>query len=381
MDDETVKEYQGKKMDDETRHEIIERSKQHKSKVKLGGSISYVQQIPWIQNKTIRDNILFGLPMDEDRYNNTIHLCELESDLDILPGGDLTEIGEKGINLSGGQKARVSLARAVYANADIILMDDPISALDSNVKKSIFKNLFLEELKGKTRILVTHAVEFLEKVDRIIIMEKGQIKYNATYDDLQHSEEIQHIVETLSKVTVKEEKEENEEKKQLEELKEQIQEQKGPRKSFISAKGSHITTDENEEKIEVGWSIYGKFFLSHKTWIFYLIAIPLTILSSYSMIENGIFLGKWIDVTHTKQYFWRYFVIVLLLSLAYASLITIVGLIVSIATLRLTKMLHYDMLERAAHAPINLYFDKTPTGRILNRFSSDIDKLDNAIDK
>lgn len=378
MDDETVREYQGKKMDDATRHEIIEKCKQHKGKVKLGGSISYVQQIPWIQNKTIRDNILFGLPMDEDRYNNTIHLCELENDLDILPGGDLTEIGEKGINLSGGQKARVSLARAVYANKDIILMDDPISALDSNVKKSIFKNLFLDELKGKTRILVTHAVEFLEKVDRIIIMEKGRIKYNATYDDLQHSEEIQHIVETLSKVSVKEE---DEEKKQIEELKEQVKEQKGPRKSFISAQGSKITTDENEEKIEVGWSIYSKFFLSNKTWIFYLIAIPLTILSSYSMIQNGIFLGKWIDVTHTKQYFWRYFVIVFLLSLAYASLITIVGLIVSMATLRMTKMLHYNMLERAANAPINLYFDKTPTGRILNRFSSDIDKLDNAIDK
>lgn len=378
MDDETVREYQGKKMDDATRHEIIEKCKQHKGKVKLGGSISYVQQIPWIQNKTIRDNILFGLPMDEDRYNNTIHLCELENDLDILPGGDLTEIGEKGINLSGGQKARVSLARAVYANKDIILMDDPISALDSNVKKSIFKNLFLDELKGKTRILVTHAVEFLEKVDRIIIMEKGRIKYNATYDDLQHSEEIQHIVETLSKVSVKEE---DEEKKQIEELKEQVKEQKGPRKSFISAQGSKITTDENEEKIEVGWSIYSKFFLSNNTWIFYLIAIPLTILSSYSMIQNGIFLGKWIDVTHTKQYFWRYFVIVFLLSLAYASLITIVGLIVSMATLRMTKMLHYNMLERAANAPINLYFDKTPTGRILNRFSSDIDKLDNAIDK
>ena len=378
MDDETVREYQGKKMDDATRHEIIEKCKQHKGKVKLGGSISYVQQIPWIQNKTIRDNILFGLPMDEDRYNNTIHLCELENDLEILPGGDLTEIGEKGINLSGGQKARVSLARAVYANKDIILMDDPISALDSNVKKNIFKNLFLDELKGKTRILVTHAVEFLEKVDRIIIMEKGRIKYNATYDDLQHSEEIQHIVETLSKVSVKEE---DEEKKQIEELKEQVKEQKGPRKSFISAQGSKITTDENEEKIEVGWSIYSKFFLSNKTWIFYLIAIPLTILSSYSMIQNGIFLGKWIDVTHTKQYFWRYFVIVFLLSLAYASLITIVGLIVSMATLRMTKMLHYNMLERAANAPINLYFDKTPTGRILNRFSSDIDKLDNAIDK
>jgi ATP-binding cassette subfamily C (CFTR/MRP) protein 1 len=85
----------------------------------------------------------------------------------------LTEIGEKGINLSGGQKARVSLARAVYADADIVLMDDPISALDANVKKKIFKKVFKGDMKKKTRILVTHAVDFLEHVDRIVIMEGG----------------------------------------------------------------------------------------------------------------------------------------------------------------------------------------------------------------
>ena len=160
MDEETIREYKDKEMDDAARHEIVERSKKYSSIVKLGGTVSLVQQIPWIQNKTIRENVLFGQPMDEDRYNKTIELWELGSDLEILPGGDLTEIGEKGINLSGGQKARVSLARAVYSNTDIILMDDPVSALDSNVKKSIFENLFLSELKDKTRILVTHAVEF-----------------------------------------------------------------------------------------------------------------------------------------------------------------------------------------------------------------------------
>lgn len=90
-----------------------------------------------------------------------------------MNGGDLTEIGEKGINLSGGQKARVSLARAVYAERDIVLMDDPISALDANVKKKIYKEVFMGKLRDKTRILVTHAIDFLEHVDRIIIMEKG----------------------------------------------------------------------------------------------------------------------------------------------------------------------------------------------------------------
>jgi ATP-binding cassette, subfamily C (CFTR/MRP), member 1 len=91
---------------------------------------------------SIRDNILFGKPLDKARYINTIVACQLEKDLEILPAGDMTEIGEKGINLSGGQKARVSLARAVYADSDIILMDDPISALDANVRKQIFKQVF-----------------------------------------------------------------------------------------------------------------------------------------------------------------------------------------------------------------------------------------------
>ena len=99
----------------------------------------------------------------------------MERDLEILPARDSTEIGEKGINLSGGQKARVSLARAVYSEAEIILMDDPISALDANAKKKIFKEVFQGLLKNKTRILVTHAVDVLHLVDRLIIMKDGKI--------------------------------------------------------------------------------------------------------------------------------------------------------------------------------------------------------------
>lgn len=96
----------------------------------------------------------------------------------------MTEIGEKGINLSGGQKARVSLARAVYANKSIVLMDDPISALDANVKKKIFKNVFMGQLKDKTRILVTHAVDFLHLVDNIILLKDGEIILQGNYEDI-----------------------------------------------------------------------------------------------------------------------------------------------------------------------------------------------------
>ncbi len=176
-DEEQIEEKGEWPLDDKIIEEIKSESKkkfnQEDAPIALFGDLAYVQQNPWIQNKTIRDNILFGKPFEEEKYEETIRICELERDLEILPSGDFTEIGEKGINLSGGQKARISLARAVYSDKSIMLMDDPISALDANVKKKIFKNVFLEKFKQKTRILVTHAIDFLQFVDTIIILKKG----------------------------------------------------------------------------------------------------------------------------------------------------------------------------------------------------------------
>jgi len=299
----------------------------------------------------------------------------------MLPGGDLTEIGEKGINLSGGQKARVSLARAVYADCDILLMDDPISALDSNVKKKIFEELFLNELKHKTRILVTHAVEFLEKVDRIIIMERGKIKYIATYDELQNSEEIKHIVETLSHVSVKHKDDIEEDKENDGDFEPNAKPKDALKKSFISEKGSKITTNENEEKVDVEWSIYYKFFFSKYTWVFYIFLIPLALFGAYAFVQTSIILGKWIDIENEKDDFWENFTKILLLSIGAAVCTTLVAFLVTISTIRIAKLLHIEMIEKTVNAPINLYFDKTPSGRILNRFSSDISKLDYGIDQ
>jgi len=122
--------------------------------------------------------------MCEARYVQTVIACCLERDFELLNAGDLTEIGEKGINLSGGQKARVSLARAVYANKDIVLMDDPISALDSKVRKKIYKRVFQTMLKGKTRILCTHAIDFLHLADKIVVLDEGSIAVQGSYEDV-----------------------------------------------------------------------------------------------------------------------------------------------------------------------------------------------------
>lgn len=154
--------------------------------VNTDGHIAYVAQQAWIQNATVRNNILFGKPFDQKFYDKVIHSCALEPDLEMLPGGDQTEIGEKGINLSGGQKQRIALARAVYANSEIYLLDDPLSAVDAHVGKHIFDNVIGPKglLVGKTRLLVTHAVSFLPQVDMIFVLSNRGISESGSYRNL-----------------------------------------------------------------------------------------------------------------------------------------------------------------------------------------------------
>eukprot|EP00345_Euplotes_harpa_P010765 CAMPEP_0168334162 /NCGR_PEP_ID=MMETSP0213-20121227/10081_1 /TAXON_ID=151035 /ORGANISM="Euplotes harpa, Strain FSP1.4" /LENGTH=407 /DNA_ID=CAMNT_0008338709 /DNA_START=1185 /DNA_END=2405 /DNA_ORIENTATION=- len=246
LDDQTLDSLENKPINTDTRHQLNAASMQATGVIRLGGSVSFVQQVPWIQNKTIRDNILFDEPLDERKYNRVVAACQLAADLEALPGGDLTEIGEKGINLSGGQKARISLARAAYADTDIVLLDDPISALDSNVKRMVVEQVLLGEMRHKTRLLVTHAVDFIDRADRIVVMEAGRVKHIGTYDELQHSDEIRHIIETLSQVRHAAGNEETKTQPIADDDAERS-------KSFVSAEGTNITDEENDEQIEVGW--------------------------------------------------------------------------------------------------------------------------------
>jgi ABC-type multidrug transport system fused ATPase/permease subunit len=128
--------------------------KSEKGTIIIDGKIAYAPQYSWIQNATIKDNILFGEEYEKDKYENILKLCTLDVDLKLFSGGDLTEIGEKGVNLSGGQKSRVSLARCLYKNADIYLFDDSLSAVDAHVSKQIFDNIIGPNghLKDKVRI-------------------------------------------------------------------------------------------------------------------------------------------------------------------------------------------------------------------------------------
>jgi ATP-binding cassette subfamily C (CFTR/MRP) protein 1 len=152
-----------------------------------GMTIAYVAQQAWIQNITLKENILFDQPYVRRDYKRTIEACALQPDLDMLTSGDSTEIGENGINLSGGQKQRVSIARAVYANTELYLMDDPLSAVDAHVGKHIFENVLSSKtgvLKDKTRIIATNSLNILKHVDHIVVLRDGVIGEQGTYREL-----------------------------------------------------------------------------------------------------------------------------------------------------------------------------------------------------
>lgn len=136
----------------------------------VNGRISYASQEPWVFAATVRQNILFGNPYDKDRYDEVVKACALEKDFLQFPRGDLSIVGDKGASLSGGQKARINLARAVYRDADIYLLDDPLSAVDVHVAKQLYDKCINGYLVGKTRILVTHQVQLLKDADHIVIL-------------------------------------------------------------------------------------------------------------------------------------------------------------------------------------------------------------------
>lgn len=157
------------------------------------GKISYAAQEPWVFEGTIRDNIVFVEDYNERRYKKVIKACALERDLELMPKGDLTVVGERGVSLSGGQKARVNLARAVYRKADIYLLDDPLSAVDTHVGKHIFDKCIRDFLSNKIRILVTHQLQYLFDVEHLLLMSSGKVVAQGSYQELQRSRQFQFL--------------------------------------------------------------------------------------------------------------------------------------------------------------------------------------------
>ncbi|EGI62548.1 Multidrug resistance-associated protein 4 [Acromyrmex echinatior] len=169
---------------------ILGELKLSQGQIQINGKISYAGQDPWLFTGTVRNNILFGQPYDNVKYQNVVNVCALIKDFEQLPYGDKTLVGERGTALSGGQRARINLARAVYRDADIYLFDDPLSAVDTHVGRHLFNECINNYLRNKTRILVTHQLQYLKQCDYIVILNNGQIEDEGTFAALQEKHTI-----------------------------------------------------------------------------------------------------------------------------------------------------------------------------------------------
>mmetsp|Transcript_12138 Transcript_12138/g.26798 ORF Transcript_12138/g.26798 Transcript_12138/m.26798 type:complete len:1473 (-) Transcript_12138:29-4447(-) len=344
--------------------------------------MSYCAQSPWVVNDTLQGNILFGREFDQERYDEVIEACALVDDIAVLPAGDMTEIGERGINLSGGQKARVSLARAFYSrNTKIMLMDDPLSAVDAHVGEHIFSNAINGPMsKHVTRVLVTHHVHLLSRCDKVIVLEGGRIKHEGRYSDLvANGVDFAGAVDVSkadeSAAVAAEDPEKKEEKKH-----EKVSDEK---KAAMKKSGKKLTSDEEKMEGSVAGSAY-HHYAEAGGWFVAFLAIAVSGVGRASEVGTSFWLAHWANKSNNASDSGdpfgtsetnRYMGIYALLGVAGVLCLTLRAIVIAVHRLRASRKLHDELTESVIRAPVS-FFDVTPIGRVLNRFAADMDKVD-----
>ncbi|XP_021513222.1 multidrug resistance-associated protein 1 isoform X3 [Meriones unguiculatus] len=383
--------------------------------VALKGSVAYVPQQAWIQNDSLRENILFGHPLQERYYKAVMEACALLPDLEILPSGDRTEIGEKGVNLSGGQKQRVSLARAVYCNSDIYLFDDPLSAVDAHVGKHIFEKVVGPTglLKNKTRILVTHGISYLPQVDVIIVMSGGKISEMGSYQELLDRDgAFAEFVRTYASAEQDLASEDDsvsglgKESKPVENgmlvtdtVGKHLQRHLSSSSSHSGDTGQQHSslaelqkTGTKEEtwklmeadKVQTGQvqlSVYWDYMKAIGLFISFL-SIFLFLCNHVSALASNYWLSLWTDdhpiVNGTQEH--RNFRLSVYGALGILQGVAVFGysMAVSIGGIFASRHLHLDLLHNVLRSPMS-FFERTPSGNLVNRFSKELDTVDSMI--
>ncbi|KAJ7086116.1 ABC protein [Mycena belliarum] len=342
----------------------------------FGGKVAYCPQTAWIQNASLRDNVLFGQAFDSDRYWGIMEMACLLPDLQLLADGDLTEIGEKGINLSGGQKQRVNIARALYYDADVILLDDPLSAVDANVGKSLFHNAILGLVQqGKTVILVTHALHFLSQCDYIYTLEGGSISEHGSYQHLLDKKgEFARLDQEFGGHGIAEGDAENlvTVTTTVEELK--MKSEKAGGNGKIEGK---LITKERRTTGSVSWRVYGSYLKAGRGYI----TLPLVLLAVLGMqgcqISNSYTLVWWQANTFNKPFSF-YQTLYAVLGVSQATFTFLMGVAIDFLSMAAAKNLHHNSVQNILYAPMS-FFDTIPMGRIISVFGKDIDTIDNLI--
>eukprot|EP00127_Corallochytrium_limacisporum_P002056 Clim_evm44s99 gene=Clim_evmTU44s99 len=397
------------------------------------GTVAYVSQQAWIQNATVRENILFGRSEESKFYEAVVDACALRPDLKIFPHGDSTEIGDRGLNLSGGQKQRLAMARAVYQQRDIYLLDDPLSAVDVHVGRHLFRHVIGPQgvLKNTARILVTHQLWTLSEVDRVVVLEDGQITMQGSYADLmanskkfraqiekyadavvQEGESPQTQVDTLSLVeeeirmslhsirTFQEQEEtqsiQNEDygisnaviqSSETDSISSRSYSGTVHLKDFVETqdeeKKGRLTTIEKETTGNIGGHTL-KAYLRALGRVGVVLMILFSAISQTLQVMTNVWLAKWSDAEQdaedngTSVDLSYYLAGYGALGVSRAVFVLANALAVSLVSLFAAINLHQDMLHSVLRAPI-LFFDTTPVGRIVNRFSRDVYTMDDKL--
>ncbi|XP_055365356.1 ATP-binding cassette sub-family C member 10 isoform X2 [Betta splendens] len=356
-------------------------------------------QEPWIQHASIRDNILFGKDYEPTWYQAVIQACALSDDLSILPNGDRTEVGENGVTLSGGQKARVALARAAYMNKDVYLLDDPLAAVDTDVAEHLMQKCIMELLRGKTRILCTHRTEFLERADVVVLMDRGTIIKTGT------PAEVLPMVEVVPK---------NQKSDNTKEKDGSVQDEA----ALSSAPDARVDEDpeptaaEQKQRGGLAWGVYRTYWaalgrglaasillalllmqaskngsdwwLSH--WISELkpngsspggISSPHLLLFSAGGLVSPLSSGPTLPSNMSSDV--RFYLTVYGCIAAANTVFTALrSFLFAYGAICAATAIHNRLLDRVLKATVG-FFDTTPLGRVLNRFSSDLYSVDDSL--
>ncbi|XP_076579274.1 ATP-binding cassette sub-family C member 4-like [Chaetodon auriga] len=364
-----------------------------KGVLKVKGQLTYAAQQPWVFPGTIRSNILFGKELNAKKYEQVIKACALKRDMELLPEGDLTLIGDRGATLSGGQKARVNLARAVYQDADIYLLDDPLSAVDAEVGRHLFEQCICGMLKNKPRILVTHQLQYLKAADQILVLKEGHMVAKGTYTELQQSgldftsllkeEEEQQQQPTLDSPTRSRTLSQNSalsHTSSVHSVKDGDQ---------LPAEPVQTVAEESRAHGTIGVSLYVKYLRAGASVLVLVIVILMNLLAQGAYIMQDWWLAYWADeqekliptnttiVQNVTKELDRDFYLGIYGGLTLATIVFgfIRNLMLFNVLVRCAQCLHNRMFYAILRTPVR-FFDINPIGRVLNRFSKDIGQLD-----
>ncbi|OAT11924.1 ATPase [Blastomyces gilchristii SLH14081] len=345
-----------------------------KGKVTMNASRAFCPQYAWIQNATVKENILFGKEYDDVWYNKVVDACALRTDFDMLPASDATEIGERGITVSGGQKQRLNIARAIYFDADLILMDDPLSAVDAHVGRHIMDNAICGLLKDKCRVLATHQLHVLSRCDRIILMDDGRISSIDTFDNLMRDNEVfRQLLATTSQEEDTSTTERSDEEDEIE-----VESVEMPKKKAKASKpGPALMQQEERAVSSVSWGVWRAYISSFGMVINGPLIILSLILSSGANIVTSLWLSYWTSDQfrlETGQYIGVYAGLAgvqVFLTFAFSTILSVSGTNAS-------RSMFHKAMTRVLRAPM-AFFDTTPMGRIVNRFSKDVHTMDNEL--